>query len=67
MTVKIKVWFIIVVIDISAFLFVRSSFELTENQGWLLFVAAAIFPALAATLIYKVTGKDLFSNEKNDL
>ena len=33
----------------------------------LLFLAAAIFPALAATLIYKVTGKDLFSKEKNDL
>ena len=66
MTVRIKLWFIIAVIDILVFFFVLSSFELTENQGWLLFFAAAVFPALAATIISKVTGRDMFSDEKTD-
>ena len=59
---KIKRWFIIALVDGVLFWYVLLNYELTENQGALLFLVCAFGPIIWMTIMSKITGVKYFED-----
>lgn len=59
---RIKKWFVIALVDAACFWLVIANVDLTENQGWMLFLACAIGPAAWMTWMSKLTGIEYFDD-----
>ena len=63
MSVKVKIWFIIAIIDVAGFWYFVTSYDLSQNQLGLLALAAVFGPVIALAAIDKMTGKDMYNDD----